>query len=53
MTTSDERNSQGEPSIARGEDEIRPVGTWVICGLVLFASLANWILVAIILAQQS
>jgi hypothetical protein len=49
----DKPGSESEPSIARGEDEIRPVGTWVICGLVLFVSLANWILVAIILAHQT
>jgi hypothetical protein len=51
--TMPDRSSEGEPSITRGEDEIRPVGTWVICGLVLFVSLANWILVAIIFAHQS
>ncbi len=53
MKTTDKRNGEGEPLIARGEVEIRPVGTWVICGLLLFFSLANWILVASILAQQA
>lgn len=49
----DKQSHENDLPARPGDDEIRPVGTWLICGLVLFASLAIWSLVAIIFAQRA
>ena len=56
MTSTANNGAGGKDSVAPGstaERRVRPIGTWVIAGFLLFATLAMWALVSIIFYAYS
>ena len=44
---------QGDAAGPEGQQPVRPVGTWVIAGFLLFATLVIWGLVSVIFQARS
>ncbi|MFW7269511.1 hypothetical protein ACMAUO_16290 [Gluconacetobacter sp. Hr-1-5] len=50
-TTQD--HSEGDDSLAPPMIDVRPVGTWVVSGVLLVAVLTVWILVSVIFLHRA